>query len=119
VSYELEYFPPVGSKFKWTPKALNYSPWACDLSHQIDSNLWPLLVSATVDLLEGRYKWRVDIIDWHHRRSHREGECDSALAAILVAESTAESEFQRLMPDWVKTALANGWRPAGPKTRMI
>lgn len=113
MSQELAYLPPNGTKWQWHPKALNYAPWVCGLSPQKYSNinLWPLHVILRVDLIDNNYRWTVEILDWKNKRTLLDGQTQVALEACLAAEKVGEEELEKLMPDWVHQALANGWRP--------
>lgn len=120
MSREQNFFPPAGSKWKWEPKALNYSPWFCCLSDQVfrkenpDSRFLPgrMSINLTVDLIEGEYKWVVSVFRWKPQSEPERisGKCKTALEAVLEAERVGEAIYQELMPDWVRTALTHGWR---------
>lgn len=115
MSTALDYFPPNTSKWYWTHKSLNYSPWSCDLSEQMKpktiNHLWPAAVSLKVDLLDGTYVWRIDVTDWRYARHTETGTAPTAKDAVAAAESTGEMAFRALIPDWVLMALEAGWRP--------
>lgn len=113
MSLQLAYFPERGSRFAWTAKSLTYDPWTCDVSGQLSGgqDTWPMRVLAYVDLIEGRYVWRVKVEDWTHGRRYVEGTGRNALAAMKAAERAAERAYRELSPAWVKKALTEGWRP--------
>lgn len=113
MSREQEYFPPQGTEFKWGSKPLNYSPWHCDIGSQMEPalSLWPMRVTALVDLRDGSYVWRVAVTDFAYKRSYLHGSDRDALAACLEAERAGKTKLQELLPSWVREALANKWRP--------
>lgn len=124
MSTALEYFPPNTGRWFWRAKALNYSPWSCDLSEQMKpktiSHFWPADVRLKVDLLDGTYVWRVDVTDWRYTRHTETGTTATAKDAVSVSESVGEAAFRALVPDWVLMALEAGWRPplaGGERTR--
>jgi len=118
MSQELAYFPPKGSKWFWHPKALNYSPWGCDISAQIyraenpSERFLPtgMSIYANVDLLDDGYKWTVIIRGWDGTRSDVAGTCRTGVEAIFEAERVGEQAYKELMPDWVRMPLKHGWR---------
>lgn len=113
MSKGLGYFPPHGTKFWWSCKHLTYSPWVCCLSDQAELllSLWPLNVSLVVDLIDGVYKWSVQVIDFKGQRSTVSGEEKSGLEACTKAEEVGILKLRENFPDWARTALLNGWRP--------
>jgi hypothetical protein len=113
MSFELDYFPPNGTKWKWSSKALNYSPWLCNLARQKEPglNLWPLDVMLIVDLVKDRWVWQVEVIDFQHQRAIIKGAENDPLKACFAAEIAGEGVLADLLPDWVRAALANKWRP--------
>ncbi len=116
-----DYFPPKGTKFKWENKALDYSPWYCNLSGQKEPKLWlfPLYVNLTVDYHEktGMFNWTIDVCDFVYNHTILSGCNGTALKACLIAEKIGEVELKKHLPRWVKTALANKWRPPCPTIR--
>jgi hypothetical protein len=113
MSRELDYFPPKGTKFQWGSKELQYSPWYCNLGKQREPGIWPspLSVLLCVDLIQGQYKWHVKTWDFSHRSSNISGVATTALEACLAAECAGERFLDEQLPDWVRVALANNWRP--------
>lgn len=113
MSFELDHFPPKGSRWAWGSKTLTTSGWGCDLARQMAgaSRIWPMAIYLHVDLVGGRYHWLVEVTDWKHKRETFSGESKTALKALSAAEEVGERAFHDLMPDWIRTALANGWRP--------
>jgi hypothetical protein len=111
MSRQQDYFPPQGTKFK----ALNYSPWHCDLSQQKYAKLFlhPLNVHLYVDYDEetGMFNWTADITDWLYQRTYMRGVRGNALKACLEAERVGGIELEKHLPRWAKTALKNKWRP--------
>ena len=112
MSEELGYFPPKGTKFPWKEKTLNYSPWVCSLDDHVGLQ-WPASVVCRVDLLDGIYRYSVEITDWKHNKSRLDGPAYNAIQAVAKAEHIGEREAKKLLPSWVKKALAEGWRPPG------
>lgn len=110
-----DYFPPQGSRWKWCPKALAYSPWACDLSEQMRPPairfLWPLSIILRVDLRAGQYHWRVDVRPWSGEDFTLKGSTKAPLDAMLDAETAGARIFNEQMPEWTRMALSAGWRP--------
>lgn len=119
MSREQEYFPPSGSKYKWGSKALNYSPWICDLGAQMDPDIhyliYPLDVRLYVDLVDGKFKWVAICVDWHGARSEKTGLAESGSSAIKEAEAFGEEFYNSQMLPWIRTALQAGWRPPARK----
>jgi hypothetical protein len=113
MSYELAHNSPSGTKWNWGSKALNYSPWVCNLASQKEPNfsLWPLDIVLYVDVYDGVCHWAVHIIDFQHKRYLKSGVAADPLKACLEAESVGEKQLAELLPDWAKEALARGWRP--------
>jgi len=109
MSTDTPYFPPRGS-LPWSPKALNYSPWVCNIGKELGLS-WPASVIARVDLVSHVYRYRVDVHDWAHNESLLTGAAASAEQAIERAEYLGKRAVKRLMPAWVKKALSEGWRP--------
>jgi len=123
MSHELSYLPPAGTRHKWSSKSLNYSPWVCRLSDQKSKKdqghsvyFWPMDVVLVVDLKDGIYNWQVEVIDFRFNRSKIQGQEEDPLRACLAAERIGRSKLRELLPPWVKTALANGWRPPAMRT---
>jgi hypothetical protein len=116
MSYDLEYSPPGGQKWLWHNKALTYSPWVCRLSDQwgFGQTLWPMSVVLYVDLIDGVYSWRVNATNWRNQLKATTGTGSDATDAIQQAQAVGEEALTALMPEWVKTALAEGWRPPLP-----
>lgn len=107
MSYELDYFPPKPfDKTGWGSKSLNYSPWYKRLYDE-----WPASVTLTVDLIDGVYKWSVDVCGWEFHRIRFVGKASSAVEACRKAEEIGELQKSCLTPDWILTALENKWRP--------
>mgnify|MGYP001335384628 CR=1 FL=1 len=117
MSFELDYFPPSGTRWQWHPKTLNYSPWYCNFSKQREPelNLWPMSINLQVDRKGEKWVWIVDVINFQHERSHVRGEAGTSLEACLAAEAAGQTLLNDLLPDWARTALENKWRP--PATR--
>lgn len=115
MSQELDYFPPRGTNYEWGRKELTYSPWGCALADQLGpKDHWPMNVHLYVDLTDGKYKWDVKVHGWKHAdRFWVSGSCDDPLEACLEAEAAGAAEYAKLTPEWVRAALANGWRPPG------
>lgn len=115
MSRALDYFPPKGTRWQWSTKALNYSSWTCNVARQREPQLtlWPMDVIAWVDVREddGRFLWGVNVIDWTHGRRTFRGDETDALRACRAAEACAELAIDELLPDWIRTALTNKWRP--------
>lgn len=111
MSRELAYFPPKSTKWWWSPKALQHSPWFCGLAPQMGDGHWPLKVDMTVDLVDGVYVWRVQTTGWDGEMSEQSGSEDTAKKAVEAAERMGEESYRELTPEWVITALQNGWRP--------
>lgn len=112
MSMELDYFPPKGTKWKWYPKSLNYSPWGCDLSRQREKlDLHPLNTHLYVDRVDGTYLWQVIGFGFDHERFKEEGQAEDPLQACLAAEAAGESRLNEFLPDWVRQALNHKWRP--------
>ncbi len=114
MSREQEYFPPSGTKWKWHHKSLNYSPWSCDLSDQREPEIkfrTPLFVYLTVDKRNERWHWRVEVTDFANKRTNLAGSSSDPFMACEAAELFGEQELDKLLPDWVRTALTNNWRP--------
>lgn len=111
MSRELAYFPPRTTRWQWSPKALQHSPWVCNLAPQMGAGHWKLSVYLTVDLIDGRYVWRVQTRDWDGELSEQTGSEDTAKKATAAAERIGEDSYRELTPEWVTTALQNGWRP--------
>jgi hypothetical protein len=105
MSYEQDYFPPKGSKYAWLPKPLNSRPWHLTfknfcVQHEVESyDMWPLSITATVDLIDGNYTWVVNVIDWKYNRHNYRGAASTAIDAIKEAERVADDEYERLVPD--------------------
>lgn len=112
MSYELEY-SPGHHKWHWHSKALKYSPWVCRLSDQwgFGQTLWPMSVVLYVDLIDGVYSWRVKATNWRNQLKETTGTASGPSNAIQRAQAVGEAAMAELMPDWVQTALAEGWRP--------
>lgn len=112
-NHDLEYHPPKGTKWVWHPKALNYSPWNCDLSRQKEPglDLWPLSILLHVCKSKGEWLWFARTVDFKHKRTTLTGSSDDPLKACLAAEEAGEHILAEFLPDWVRTALANKWRP--------
>lgn len=116
MSYELDYFPPNGTKYNWFHKSLNYSPWVCNLSDQKEKELFlfPAEVKLMVDTMlvksTIRYVWIVLITDFSYNKTEKKGVEKDAISACLRAEKEGEEQLQILIPDWVRMALINGWR---------
>lgn len=113
---ELNYFPPKGTKYIWSCKALNYSWWRCDLSKQKAKSkdicfYFPMYIYLNVDLIDGNYIWKVEVRNWEYEVSYKSGVTGSALEACLAAERYGECEFKKLTPNWIVNALKNKWRP--------
>jgi hypothetical protein len=112
MSRELPYFPPPGTKYPWVNKTLNYSAWTCNLSTQMEPSLYlyPMNVQLWVDFNE-QWCWILEVTDFTHNRMTKKGVAIDGLAACLAAEELGEAEVVKLLPDWVRTALKNKWRP--------
>lgn len=116
MSLELEYFPPSGQKWHWHSKALNYSPWVCRLSDQwgLGQKTWPMSVVLQVDLVDGVYRWLVKSTNWRNQLNVTTGTASGPVEAIEQAQAVGEEALVALLPEWVKKALAEGWRPLLP-----
>jgi hypothetical protein len=110
---ELGYFPPNGTKWKWEPKTLNYSPWICCLSRQREPKLfmYPFDIKLIVDLINTHFHWVIELIDFQGNYSIISGISEDPLQACLTAEEIGECKMDELLPDWIRTALENKWRP--------
>jgi hypothetical protein len=113
MSHELDYFPPNKTKWKWGAKVLRNKEWWCDLSHQREAGLdmFPASVDLTVDLIDGKYWWRVSVRNFSYKDSELNGTSKDPLKACLRAEKVGEAMLDKLLPDWARTALKNKWRP--------
>ncbi len=113
MSYELDYFPPQGTKWAWGSKALNYSPWVCNLADQREPGvwLWPLSVVLFVDKKGEYYTWWVQVRPFKGKDYNLKGKTKSALRSCKTAEEKGEKELDKHLPNWARTALKNGWRP--------
>ena len=112
-----DYFPPKGTTWQWGHKALNHSPWHCNLTRQKEPDLHPFPLAAHLSVSlqdDGLYLWIVDMSDFRYQRTTKQGICKTALEACLEAEHTGEAYLTAMLPDWVRTALTNGWRPPSP-----
>lgn len=112
MSREQDYFAPKGTKWKWGPKALQHYGWFCHLSEQREPGLflWPVSIQLRVDLDGGKFHWVAEVYDWRHARRVVTGARKDALKACLAAEAAGEAALDELLPEWVRTALAHGWR---------
>ena len=125
MSYEQNYFPPCGTKLAWGHKSLRYSPWYCGILcelvrlGEIPENRWPASVRANVDLIDGKFKWTVEIHDWRNGKKTIVGKSKDALKACLKAEEVGIKEAKDLFPDYVVKALENGWRPPAGATTTL
>jgi hypothetical protein len=115
VSRHLGYFPPNGTRWQWTNKSLQTSPWTCALSRQWAGDNWvkwsPMSVDLSVDLIKDEYVWGVRICDWSHRHRGISGKAPVALEACLAAEDAGQRALSEMTPEWVRRAVAEGWRP--------
>jgi len=113
MSREQPYFPPQGTAYRWESKALQYSPWVCLLSQQKEPDLWlfPLDVTLRVSLDDGKWRWYANMTDFHYVRTTLSGVEPDSLTACLTAERFGLEWLADRLPDWVRTALANKWRP--------
>lgn len=115
MSQALAYHPPTGTKWKWGTKPLNYSPWICNLLAQKECTdqykLHPLSCTLYVDLIDGKYLWQVNTLGFDHVRRDDRGFVETALEACTIAEAKGEDFLRLAIPDWARTAIANGWRP--------
>lgn len=68
-------------------------------------------ITLRVNLIKEKYIWEVNVITFDHLRYSIKGEELDGLKACLKAEETGDNELTLLLPDWIKTALANKWRP--------
>ena len=121
MSYELEYFPPRGTKYSWSPKALNYCPWVLSFSREKEKeyskkfknrffSFYPMEITCYVDLIDGDYTWSVDVSPFNGLGYFKKVKTKTALEALKKAEEYAEQQFKKLVPNWIITALKNGWR---------
>lgn len=107
MSQYLAYFPPQGTKYKWHPKALNYSPWSCRMWEH-----WPASIIARVEKSEtGVFLWSVEVRNFSHDRRLLRGKAADGLSACLEAERACETEKGLLWLPWIEQAVAAGWRP--------
>lgn len=107
MSRELGYFPP--GKYTnngWHAKSLNYSPW-----YKLVLDEWPARVSLTVDLLQGKYLWGVEVTNWEHDWFRYVGVQKTAEEACEKAEQVGALIKDNMLPEHVVQALKNGWRP--------
>lgn len=68
-------------------------------------------VRLSVDKKPEHFVWRVDVCRWDGTRHTLEGTSITDIEACLAAEAAGETAYVELMPDWIVTALKNGWRP--------
>jgi hypothetical protein len=107
MSYELDYFPPKPfNGTGWGSKSLNYSPWRKSLYYNSPAN-----IDLEVDLIDGMYRWSVEITDWNYKHTRYIGKAKTAVEACKKAEKIGNEQLKLLTPDWIKTALENKWRP--------
>lgn len=118
MSRELAYFPPKNAKWRWSPKALQHSPWVCPLASQMGARHWRPRVDLTVDLINGRYLWQVMVAGWDGTLSEQSGYEDTAEKAVEVAEYVGKRCYDDLFPEWVVIALKNDWRPPGKAVKQ-
>jgi hypothetical protein len=119
MSLAMDYFPPNGTRWRWSEKNLISSPWYCNLVMQWAGDEWPLWrplwspmsVSLSVDLLDAEYVWEVKATDWVYKRSSIRGKAATSLQACLDAEDVGERALREMTPEWVRKAVAAGWRP--------
>lgn len=115
MSLAMNYFPPNGTRWRWSNKSLTTSPWFCNLSMQWAGDEWPrwspMSVILSVDMLDAEYVWEVRVTDWVYRRSSSRGKAATALQACLDAEDVGERALREMTPEWVRKAVAAGWRP--------
>lgn len=112
MSYELAYFPPKGTRWTWSSKSLNYSPWVCQLSSQKEPKLFlhPLNIVLIVDKVDDNYTWYVEICDFMFKRVVFKGTQKTPLKACRAAERIGERALKKLLPSWARTALQHKWR---------
>jgi len=129
MSKDLPYFPPKGTRFQWGSKALNHSPWVCNILSNLEDtskySVFPVSIHAYVDLnpdfashgvvvgSRTRYVWRVRIYDWRGTVIEHLGGADTDIDACKAAETCGIDHYRLLFPDWVKKSLSEGWRPPG------
>jgi len=106
MSYDLDYFPPQGTKFTWHHKALKTSPWVLNMWDH-----WPASIVAKVDKAEGFFRWLVEVRTFNHGREVLKGVAKDALSACKAAERCCEREKKKLWLPWMETATKAGWRP--------
>lgn len=112
MSRELDYFPPKPyNGHGWCSKALNYSPW-----HKRSYDEWPASVTLTVDLIDGMYKWSVDVCSWESDCTRFVGKARTAVEACRKAEEIGDLQKSFLTPNWILIALENKWRPPASET---
>lgn len=115
MSLAMNYFPPNGTRWRWSDKSLTTSPWFCNLSMQWAGDEWfrwiPMSVILSVDLLDAEYVWEVKATDWVYKRSSIRGKAATSLQACLDAENVGERVLEEMTPEWVRKAVAAGWRP--------
>lgn len=113
MSEELDYFPPNTTKWKWGSKALNYSPWICNLLPQVFPNLYTngASVKLIVDILDGVWKWRLESYYLDGTFVNMKGDANSGEEACNIAETKGEQIIKQMFPKWAITALKNKWRP--------
>lgn len=123
MSREQNYFPPSGTKYKWSPKTLRHSPWYCSITdqHKTSKGLqyWPANVSATVWLKNGEYFYKVVVTKWDGKLKSQAiflEKSTDALEACLKAEKIGDREIKKLFTKWVVEALKNKWRPPAQDT---
>ncbi len=107
MSRTLDYFPPIGTKLKWHPKALNYSPWVCRMWDE-----WPACITLDVDKNdEEEFTWRVDWRNFNKEKGVIHGKERTAREACLAAEAAGKSQKALIWKPWMATAIKAKWRP--------
>jgi hypothetical protein len=109
MSYELDYFAPKPFIDEgWQPKPLKYGCWK-----KILFNRYPAHIQLSVDLIDGNYKWCVEVFNWNGTRSQYDGTSSSSSEACKKAEEVGKEHLDALTPEWVILALKNNWTPPG------
>lgn len=113
MSRELDYFPPRGTKYKWSEKSIQNSPWFLNLTNQYfnDLNIYPLKAIIRVYLRDDTYSANIEFEDFNYKRSEHTISAKNPLVVCLEAEDYCEKWIRHNVKDWMITALRNGWRP--------
>lgn len=109
---ELDYFPPRGTKYEWSPPVLKLRPWTARIELPGDRRYAILHVSRSADTLYHGFVRFYDLQGVKHEKET--GRYLDPKEALLATEALAEAmvaEENRKLPSWANEALAAGWRP--------